>query len=122
MSRVGDPNAVDPRPAHVAGLFQPGDDLVRAGQVAVTMCTPTREVASAMLEGYMRWDGTALTRCAVPLLVVLARTGGSDDPVRLLALTPDVQIGVTVGAGHFLQFDAADQLDPMLEGFVRDVP
>ena len=122
MSRVRDLSEDDPRPAYVAGLFRPGDDLVRAGQVAATMCTPTREVAAAMLEGYMRWDGVAaLRRCAVPLLVVLARTGGSNDPSRLLALKPDVQIGVTVGAGHFLQLDAADQLNSMLERFVRDV-
>ena len=122
MSSVRDTNAEDPRPAYVAGLFHPGDDLVRASRVAETMCIPTRAVAAAQLEGYLRWDGVAaLTRCAVPLLVVLARTGGSNDPSRLLALKPDVQIGVTVGAGHFLQLDAADQLNPMIERFVRGV-
>jgi pimeloyl-ACP methyl ester carboxylesterase len=121
IERIRDPNEDDPRPDYVAGLFRPGDDLERAARVATTMCTPSREAAAAMLEGYLRWDGrTTLARCAVPMLVVLAGPGGSNDPSRLLALKPDLEIGVTVGAGHFLQLDAADQLVPMIERFLRD--
>lgn len=120
--RLVDPSADDPRPDFVRGLFLPGDDLERARRVEETMCTPTREVAAAMLESYLRWDGiAALSRCDVPLLVVLARTGGSNDPARLVSLKPDIQIGVTVGAGHFIQLDADEQLTPMIERFVRDV-
>lgn len=122
IARLRDPDAEDPRPAYVTGLFRAGDDLERAGRVATTMCSPTRDVAASMAEAYFRWDGAAaLARCEAPVLVVLASTGGSNEPSRLLALKPGLEIGVTVGAGHFLQLDAADQLAPMIERFVRDV-
>jgi pimeloyl-ACP methyl ester carboxylesterase len=126
IARIRDPSEDDPRPEYVAGLFRPGDDLERASRVATTMCSPTREAAASMLEGYLRWDGLAsLAGCGVPLLVVLSnvvsQTGGSNDPSRLLDLKPGIEIGATVGAGHFLQLDAADQLTPMIERFVRDV-
>ena len=53
------------------------------------------------------------------LLVLLAKTGGSNDPARLLPLRPDIHIGVTVGAGHFHQLDAHEQVTAMIERFVR---
>lgn len=126
MARIRDPAEDDPRPEYVAGLFRAGDDVERAGRVATTMCSPTRDVAAAMLEGYLRWDGVAaLAGCDVPLLVVLSNvvsaSGGSNDPARLRELKPGIEIGATVGAGHFLQLDAADQLTPMIERFVQDV-
>ncbi|HYI74182.1 MAG TPA: alpha/beta hydrolase [Gaiellaceae bacterium] len=125
-ARIRDPNEDDPRPEYVASMFRPGDDLARAARVATTMCSPTRETAASMLEGYLRWNGSAaLAGCIVPMLVVLSslavQTSGSNDPARLLALKPDLEISAIVGAGHFLQLDAADQLTPMIERFVRDV-
>jgi pimeloyl-ACP methyl ester carboxylesterase len=123
IARIRDADAEDPRAEFVSGLFRPGDDLERADHVAKTMCSPTRDVAASMAEAYFRWDGgAALAACEAPVLVVLATTGGSNDPSRLLELKPELEIGVTVGAGHFLQLDAADQLAPMIERFVQGVP
>ncbi|HEX4746880.1 MAG TPA: alpha/beta hydrolase [Gaiellaceae bacterium] len=122
-AQVGDLAAGDPRRAYVAGLFRPGDDAERALLIQDTMCAVPREIAAAMLDGYLRWDGVAaLNRCSAPVLVTLAQTGGSNDPTRLLALKPELAIGVTVGAGHFQQLDAADQLTPMIERFVAELP
>lgn len=122
IAQLRDSAEDDPRHAYVAKLFRPGDDLARARRIEDTMCSVPRDLAAAVLEGYLAWDGVAaLARCQVPILVVTPGAGGSNAPARLLALDPDIQIGVTVGAGHFLQFDAADQLTPMIERFVRDV-
>ena len=108
IAALEDPAEQDPRPAYVAGMFRPTDDLVRAQRISETMCAVPRGIAAAMLSGYLRWDGkAALARCDVPLLVLLSTTGGSNDPSRLLALKPDLYVGVTVGAGHFHQLDAA---------------
>jgi pimeloyl-ACP methyl ester carboxylesterase len=118
---VEDPTADDPRPDWVTSLFLPSDDLERAQRISQTMCAVPRGIAAAQVRGYLRWDGpAALAACAAPLLVLLRRTGGSNDPSRLLALKPDLQVGVTVGAGHFHQLDAADQVTPMIERFVRE--
>jgi pimeloyl-ACP methyl ester carboxylesterase len=110
----------DPRADYVAGLFLPTDDLDRGDRIIETMCSVPPSFAAAVLRGYLDWDGVAaLERCDVPLLVLLSKTGGSNDPARLLALRPDIHIGVTVGAGHFHQLDAHEQVTAMIERFVR---
>jgi pimeloyl-ACP methyl ester carboxylesterase len=60
-----------------------------------------------------------LLLCQAPLLVLRARTGGSNDPARLLDLKPDVHIGVTVGAGHFNQLEVPEQVNSMIERFMQ---
>ncbi|HET8968750.1 MAG TPA: hypothetical protein VFN06_04935, partial [Gaiellaceae bacterium] len=85
-----------------------------------TMCSVPPSVAAAILRGLLEWDGVAaLESCDVPLLVLLAKVGGSNDPGRLLSLRPDIHIGVTVGAGHFHQLDAYEQVTAMIERFIR---
>jgi pimeloyl-ACP methyl ester carboxylesterase len=84
------------------------------------MCSVPQRVAVAVLRGVLSWNGVgALLLCQAPLLVLLSRTGGSNDPARLLALKPDLQIGVTVGAGHFHQLEVPEQVTPMIDRFVR---
>ena len=118
--QLEDAGAADPRTSYVAGLFLPSDDLARRERIAATMCAVPAAIAAASLRGLLDWDGVAaLRRCEVPVLVLLARTGGSNDPARLLALKPELQIGVTVGAGHFNQLDASEQVSSMIERFVR---
>ena len=120
IARLEEPAEMDPRPAYVESLFRPTDDLDRAQRISETMCAVPRGIAAAVLSGYLRWDGkAALARCDAPLLVLTSRTGGSNDPSRLLALKPDLHVGVTVGAGHFHQLDAAEQVTLMIERFVR---
>ena len=84
------------------------------------MCSVPPSIAAAILRGYLEWNGVAtLERCDVPVLVLLSKTGGSNDPARLLPLRPDIHIGVTVGAGHFNQLDAHEQVTAMIERFAR---
>ena len=101
-ARIENPAEEDPRHAYVPALFRPSDDQERAKRIANTKCAVPRSIAEAQLNGYLRWNGVAaLTACTVPLLVLMPKTGGSNDPARLLALKPDLHVGVTVGAGHF---------------------
>ena len=84
------------------------------------MCRVPLEEAAAEIRGVIAWNGVgALAMCRVPLLVLRARTGGSNDPARLLAVKPDTHVGVTVGAGHFNHLDVPEQVNPMLERFLR---
>ena len=87
-----------------------------------TMCAVPIEVAAATIRGAVEWDGvTALTRCNVPLLVLLTAPGGSNAPDRLVAHKPDVQVVITVGAGHFHQIEVPEQVTPMIERFVHSI-
>ena len=108
------------RRAYVEGLFLATDDVDRGRQIVQRMSAVPQSVAVAALRGILAWNGVdALLLCKVPLLVLLSRTGGSNDPARLLALKPSVHIGVTVGAGHFHQLEVPEQVTPMIERFLQ---
>ncbi|MDQ2915500.1 MAG: hypothetical protein M3T56_19925, partial [Chloroflexota bacterium] len=49
------------------------------------------------------------------LLALRPRTGGSNDPARLLSRWPDIKIGVTLGAGHLHQLDVPEPATPIIE-------
>jgi pimeloyl-ACP methyl ester carboxylesterase len=121
VAQLEDPDGVDPRRAYIEGMFRPTDDAERARSITETMCAVPASVAAAVLRGVLSWQGVeALRLCNVPLLVLLSSTGGrSNDPERLLPLKPGIEFGVTVGAGHFHQLDAPEQVTPMIERFVR---
>ncbi len=88
-------------------------------RIVETMCSVPLAEAAAGIRGVVAWNGLgALAMCRVPLLVLRARTGGSNDAARLLAIKPDVHFGVTVGSGHFNQLDVPEQVNPMIERFL----
>jgi pimeloyl-ACP methyl ester carboxylesterase len=138
-----DPGAIDPLPSS-RGIYEglatqiegPQGDMVRRAYVEQmlltnhdaaqkhwiieTMCSVPSSIAAAILRGVVDWNGIgAIQLCYVPLLVLRTATGGSNAPDRLLALKPDLYIGVTVGAGHFHQLEAPEQVIPMLEKFIQ---
>lgn len=90
-------------------------------KVIDTMCSVPLEIAVASLRGTTtEWNGTAaLAMCRVPLMVIVSRLGGSNDPNRLLTLRPSTTVGVTVGAGHFHQLEVPDQINAMIERFLE---
>lgn len=120
IAHVEGPTSDAARRAYVEGLFLPSDDAERKRRIVETMCAVPAEVAAAVLRGVVEWNGVgAFLLCRSPLLVLGSRTGGSNDPARLLALKPDAQIGITVGAGHFHQLEVPEQVTPMIERFLR---
>ena len=76
----------------------------------------------AVLRGVVAWNGVgALLLCNVPVFVLSSDSEGSNAPDRLLALKPDIHIGITVGAGHFHQLEIPEQVTPMIEKFIQIV-
>jgi hypothetical protein len=106
--------------AYVESMFLPTDDVDRRRHIVETMCSVPIPIAVAVLRGVIAWNGVgAFLTAKAPLLVLRSRAGGSNDPARLLALRPDIHIGMTVGAGHFHQLEVPEQVTPMIERFVR---
>jgi len=120
IAQLEGPKANEARREFIEGFFLPTDDAERKRRIVETMCAVPLRIAVAALRGIVAWNGTeALRLCRVPLLVLRSETGGSNDPERLLPLKPDIQFGVTVGAGHFHQLEVPEQVTPMIERFVR---
>lgn len=121
IAQLEGPDSDAARRAYVESLFLTTDDAARRRHIVETMCAVPWRIAVAVLKGVLAWNGVgAFLTANAPMLVVRSRTGGSNDPARLLALRADIQIGVTVGSGHFNQLDVPEQVTPMIERFVRN--
>lgn len=57
-----------------------------------------------------------LSQVKVPLLWIAAAP--PEDPARLRELCPQHWLGVTAGAGHYLQLEAPEQVNGMIERFL----
>lgn len=113
-------DGVAARREYVEALFLPEDDAEAKRHAVDVMTAVPSHVAAAVIRGVVAWDGVGpLRSCTAPLLVVNSRPAGSNAPDRLLAVNPDVQIGVTVGSGHFIQLVVPEQVNAMIERFVR---
>jgi pimeloyl-ACP methyl ester carboxylesterase len=110
----------EPRRQFIANhLFLPTSDRKLVEDVlAVMLATPSHVAASAM-RGDLVFDGPAVAaQCKVPALH-LAATPPFNPPHRMAEWLPGVVNGQTVGAGHFNQLEAPDQVNAMIEGFLR---
>jgi hypothetical protein len=117
--QLAGPAGEDVRRAWVVdGVGPTVDDELRK-KIIDTMCSVPLPIASAVIEGVAMWNGVAaMVMCNAPLLVLLSRPGGSNDPARLQVLKPDTHFGMTVGAGHFHQLEVPDQVNAMIERFL----
>jgi len=80
--------------------------------------TPDR-VFTSEIESLRDWDGAAAAaRCTVPLLHIAAAQP-TCPPAALVAAAPHTVTGQTVGAGHFNMLEVPDQVNAMIEQFLR---
>jgi pimeloyl-ACP methyl ester carboxylesterase len=100
-------------------MFLPTSDRQLIQNVlAVMMAAPSHVAANAM-RGILAFDGPAVAaQCKVPALH-LAATPPRNPPHLMSQWLPTVVNGWTVGAGHFNQLEAPDQVNAMIEGFLR---
>ena len=120
LAQLEGPQSDAVRRAYIQGMFLATDDADRRRWIVETMCAAPQRVAVAVLRGVLGWNGVgALLLCNVPVLVLSSQPQGSNAPARLLALKPDLHIGVTVGAGHFHQLEVPEQVTPMIEKFIQ---
>jgi pimeloyl-ACP methyl ester carboxylesterase len=83
------------------------------------MCIPEQRIAAAVIRGVSEWDGRdSLALCDVPVLLLRAEIGEETDVFRLRAIKPDLEVGITLGAGHFHHFEVPEQVNVMIERFL----
>jgi pimeloyl-ACP methyl ester carboxylesterase len=110
----------EPRRQFLANnMFLPTSDRAHVERVqAVMMAVPSHVAASAM-RGILAFDGpAAAAQCKVPALH-LAATPPRNPPHLMSQWLPTVVNGWTVGAGHFNQLEVPEQVNAMIEGFLR---
>ena len=136
-----DPGPIDPLPESVAFFAAAPDQLagpaggeVRrlwvedmgardeelARRIADLMSSVPLPIATAMIRGIKGWNGVgALGLCAVPILLLRHDLGARPDALRLREINPDLEVGITVGAGHFHQLEVPEQVNAMIERFLE---
>ncbi|HZQ49697.1 MAG TPA: alpha/beta hydrolase [Candidatus Dormibacteraeota bacterium] len=107
------------RREYIARMFLPHDRTHQA-RVTDAMCSVPLPTALAQLRGVLNWNGMgALCLLTTPTLILLSEPGGDNDASRLLALNPSLQYGVTFGAGHFHQLEVPEQVNAMIDRFLK---
>jgi len=114
------PDHVEARRSLIDGmLFIAEDDPAMKARITDEMLAAPQAVAAACFDGIAVWDGpAALQAVTCPVLNIGAATPINDG--RALAeLCPTLVNGQTVGAGHFNQLLVPDQVNAMIEQFLR---
>jgi len=110
----------EPRRQFIANnLFLKTSDKRLVKQVLKVMMAAPAHVAAAAMKGILAFDGPGVAaRCKVPALH-LAATPPLNPPHLMSGWMPEVVNGWTVGAGHFNMLEAPDQVNSMIEAFLR---
>jgi pimeloyl-ACP methyl ester carboxylesterase len=98
------PDGAEVRRRHVHEMGARDEGLAR--WIVEHMCIPEQSVAAAVIRGVSEWNGREpFARCKVPVLMLRDGVGEDPDFVRLQQLKPGLEVGITVGAGHFIQLE-----------------
>jgi pimeloyl-ACP methyl ester carboxylesterase len=111
------PGGEDVRRAYVHDMGARDEELAR--WIVDHMCTPEQQIAAAVIRGVAEWNGREpLAACEVPALLIRAEIRAESDMLRLREIKPDLEVGITIGAGHFHQIEVPDQVNAMIERFL----
>lgn len=112
------PSGEDVRRVYVQDMGARDEQL--AQRITDVMCAVPLPVATAVIRGINAWNGVgALALCTVPTLLLHSTLGANPEAVRLRAIKPDLEVGITVGAGHFHQLEVPEQVNAMIERFLQ---
>jgi pimeloyl-ACP methyl ester carboxylesterase len=111
------PDGEEVRRAFVHDMGARDEELAR--WIVDHMCAPREPVAAAVIRGVSEWNGRdLLPRCTAPVLLLRAEISADSDVVRLQRIKPDLEVGITLGAGHFHQLEVPEQVNAMIERFL----
>ena len=103
-----------------AGLFRPTDDAERRAQVIDHMAGAPQHVMASAMECIFDCDVVAsIANCKAPALLINSTDVRPVDLGQVRELCPHVEIGQTVGSGHFNQLEVPDQVNAMIERFMQ---
>jgi pimeloyl-ACP methyl ester carboxylesterase len=99
--------------------FLPTDDRERAARIVDHMSSAPQRVMASSFESLFAHDSAAAARaCRVPVLYVGAAHPMAD-LARFRELCPNLTTGQAIGAGHYFQLEVPEQVNAMIERFVK---
>jgi pimeloyl-ACP methyl ester carboxylesterase len=109
----------EPLRQFIENMFLPTSDRRLVENIMAVMLAAPDHVAVNAMRGVLEFDGRAAAAlCKVPALH-LAATPQRNPPHLMSEWLPNVVNGCTVGAGHFNQLEVPDQVNAMIEAFLR---
>jgi pimeloyl-ACP methyl ester carboxylesterase len=115
--QLAGPAGEDVRRLWVEDMGARDEELARS--IVDLMSATPLPIATAVIRNLTAWNGVgALGLCAVPMLVLRATLGARPEILRLREIKPDIELGVTVGAGHFHHLEVPEQVNAMIERFI----
>jgi pimeloyl-ACP methyl ester carboxylesterase len=116
------PDGPTGRREFVEQMFLPTDDKTRRAKIIETMTAVPNDIAIPLVEAIAAFDAMAVLRkCTLPV-VTISSAVPTNDAASLLDASPTMTLGQTVGAGHFLQLEVPEQVNPMIERFLATIP
>lgn len=99
------------------GFFSPWDDPTRKAEIVAAMTSAPQSVIEGAWRGVLEWNGpAAMAACPVPALYVAASEPRTD-LAEMRRVCPTLVTAQVAAAGHFVQIEAADQVNAMLDRF-----
>jgi len=100
-------------------MFRPTDDPELRARIVDEMCSTPQRVLAQIFASINRWSGEDIAaRVDIPVLMITAGDGLPADIARTRELLPQLELGRTVGAGHFAHAIAPDQVNAMIAQFM----
>jgi pimeloyl-ACP methyl ester carboxylesterase len=113
------PNGEEVRRLYVQDMAAEARDDAIARWIVDGMCSVPQPIAAAVIRGLSEWNGRdPLAACKAPVLLLRTELGDIPDALRLREIKPDLEVGITVGAGHFHQLEVPEQVNAMIERFL----
>lgn len=102
-----------------ARMFRPTDDPELRGSIVDEMCATPQHVLAPTFASLSQWSGEDIAgSLSVPILLITAGDGLPADMARTRELLPELELGRTVGVGHFAHAIAPDQINAMIDRFL----
>ncbi len=118
FGRFRGPDGEAARAALVDGMFLPTDDVERRAEISRAMAATPHDVAVAAIEGVLTVGAAPLAAVTCPI-VSIGAAAPMHESAAMKAVNPNIVIGQTVGSGHFNQLEVPDQVNAMIEQFLR---